>query len=74
MEGIYYLAIDETDQIYVPVHGQSVPPRAHSILVFAAGANGIVKPTRSISGPSTHLDGPKAIAVRGLFQFMQEDR
>lgn len=72
MEGIYYLAVDETDQVFVPVRGQSVPPQAHSILVFAAGAEGIVEPARKIFGPDTRLDRPTAIAVRGVFQFTDE--
>jgi hypothetical protein len=69
MQDIDYLAVDDTDQIYVPVYEAAVPRRSHSVLVFPAGSKGTVTPVRTIEGKSTRLDGPTAIAVRGVFQF-----
>jgi hypothetical protein len=65
----YYLggvAVDTTDNIYVANEvDPNFPPKDDDfIVVYKSGANGDVKPLRTIKGSKTGLNDPQGIAVR----------
>jgi hypothetical protein len=68
-DGPEYLAVDRAGNIYVSEslardgNGPAKTVYSDEVLVFAAGANGDVKPVRTIKGPATRLDGARGIAV-----------
>jgi hypothetical protein len=59
------LALDSRNNIYVANDG-SIGVGFDSVTIYAAGSNGNVAPTATISGPLTQLKQPSGVAVDSI--------
>jgi hypothetical protein len=63
MSFVLGIAVSSSGQIYVPSYYCCNPGCPSAVLVYAAGSNGDVAPIQEISGGSTDLSCPRAIAL-----------
>ena len=68
------VAVDQSGNLFVDDFGFGKPPGPNSIDEYAPGANGAATPTSAITGGSTGLNEPWALAVDGSGNLYVADR